>query len=122
MTLLNVVWHEVWVFFCKSKSGVSTNVLSKSNHTHGGGYNRIICIGESRIRLRFNLQKNNILCRGLFNRKPFRKSVFVVARSSSFTLLPDSPSVIAHGTTAGLNSKITHTSPSQRNTSYVTTP
>src|SRR6185436_11174103 len=43
----------------KSKSGVSTNVLSKSNHTHGGGggYNRIICIGKSRIRLRFNLRK-----------------------------------------------------------------
>ena len=33
----------------KSKSGVSTDVLSKSNHTHGGGYNRIICIGKSRI-------------------------------------------------------------------------
>ena len=41
----------------KSKNGVSTNVLSKSNHTHGGGYVRIICIGISRIRLRFNLQK-----------------------------------------------------------------
>ena len=56
----------------KSKSGVSTNVLSKSNHIHGGGYNRIICIGKSRIRLRFNLQKNDILCRGSFYEKPFR--------------------------------------------------
>jgi hypothetical protein len=26
----------------KIKNGVSTNVLSKSNHTHGGGINRII--------------------------------------------------------------------------------
>ena len=41
ITLLGVVWNKVWVFFCKSKSGVSTNVLSKSNHTHGGGINRI---------------------------------------------------------------------------------
>ena len=55
ITLLSVVWHEVWVFFCKSKNGVSTNVLSKFNHTHGGGYIRITCIGKSRIRLRFNL-------------------------------------------------------------------
>ena len=27
----------------KIKNGVSTNVLSKSNHTHGGGINRISC-------------------------------------------------------------------------------
>ena len=40
--LLSVVWHEVWVFFCKkNKSGVSTNVLSKFNHIHIGGINRI---------------------------------------------------------------------------------
>ena len=41
----------------KIKNGVSTYVLSKSNHTHGGGYIRRICIGESRIRLQFNMQK-----------------------------------------------------------------
>ena len=41
----------------KSKNGVSTNVLRKSNHTHGGGYIRIICIGKTRIRLRFNSRK-----------------------------------------------------------------
>ena len=29
----------------KIKSGVSTNVLSKSNHTHGGGINRVSCTG-----------------------------------------------------------------------------
>src|SRR6185312_15394128 len=106
----------------KSKSGVSTNVLSKSNHTHGGGYNRIICIDRSRVRLWFSLRKSDILCRGSFNRKPIQKTVFVVSRSSSFKLLPDSPSVVAHGTTAGHDSKITHASPTQRNTSYVTTP
>jgi len=55
----------------KSKSGVSTNVLSKSNHTHGGGYNRIICIGKSRIRLRFNLQKT-IFYAGVY----FKESLF----------------------------------------------
>jgi hypothetical protein len=36
-TLLVVFGDVVWVFHCKSKRGVSTNVLSKSNHTHGGG-------------------------------------------------------------------------------------
>ena len=41
MTLLNVVWYEVWVFLCKIKNEVSTNILSKSNHTHGGGINRV---------------------------------------------------------------------------------
>ena len=45
ITLLSVVWYEVWVF------------LSKSNHTHGGGYIRIVCTGKSRVRLRFSLQK-----------------------------------------------------------------
>src|SRR6185312_8748285 len=47
----------------KSKSGVSTNVLSKSNRTHGGGYIRIICTGKSRVRLRFNLQKTKFYAR-----------------------------------------------------------
>ena len=38
ITLFGVVWYEVWVFLCKkSKNEVSINVLSKSNHTHGGG-------------------------------------------------------------------------------------
>jgi hypothetical protein len=36
-TLFNVFRDVVGVFHCKSKNGVSTNVLSKSNHTHGGG-------------------------------------------------------------------------------------
>jgi hypothetical protein len=36
-TLLVVFGDVVWVFHCKSKNGVSTNVLSKSNHSHGGG-------------------------------------------------------------------------------------
>ena len=39
--LLDVVRYKVWIFFCKIKNGVSTNVLSKSNHTHGGGINII---------------------------------------------------------------------------------
>jgi len=40
-TLLNVFWNEVGVFLVKIKNGVSTDVLSKSNHIHGGGINRI---------------------------------------------------------------------------------
>ena len=39
--LLSVVRNEVWIFLVKIKNGVSTNVLSKSNHTHGDGINRI---------------------------------------------------------------------------------
>src|SRR6185312_14320765 len=41
----------------KSKNGVSTNVLSKSNHTHEGGYIIITCSDKTRIRLWFNLRK-----------------------------------------------------------------
>ena len=41
----------------KIKDGVSTNVLSKSNHTHGGGVTEYNAQGNSRIRLRFILQK-----------------------------------------------------------------
>ena len=55
ITLLSVVRYEVWSSSVKRKNGVSTNVLSKSNRTHGGGYIRITCTGKSRIRLRFNL-------------------------------------------------------------------
>ena len=33
--LLNVLGNKVWIFLCKIKQGVSTNVLSKSNRTHG---------------------------------------------------------------------------------------
>ena len=40
-SLLNVFGNEVWIFLCKIKNAVSTNVLRKSNHTHGGSINRI---------------------------------------------------------------------------------
>ena len=43
----------------KIKNGVSTNILSKSNHTHGGGITEYHAPGKSRIRLGFNLQKAN---------------------------------------------------------------
>ena len=35
-TLLDVVRNEVWSSSVKIKNGVSTNILSKSNHTHRG--------------------------------------------------------------------------------------
>ena len=51
----------------KIKQGVSTNILSKSNRTHGGGINRIHAQDESRIRLGFNLRKAGFnICKGLF--------------------------------------------------------
>ena len=41
----------------KIKNGVSTNVLSKSNHTHGGGITEYHAHGKSRIGLGFDLLK-----------------------------------------------------------------
>ena len=53
----------------KIKDGVSTNVLSKSNHTHGGGITEYHAQGNTRIRLRFTFAENNILCKGSFENK-----------------------------------------------------
>jgi hypothetical protein len=52
-TLLDVLGDVVWIFRCKSKNGVSTNVLSKSNHTHGGGIIEFNAQDIPRIRLWF---------------------------------------------------------------------
>ena len=41
----------------KIENGVSTNVLSKSNHTHGGGITEYHAHGTSTIRLGFDLRK-----------------------------------------------------------------
>ena len=56
-TLLDVLGNEVWVFLCK-KNGVNTNILSKSNHTHGGGITEYNAQGNSRIRLRFSFAES----------------------------------------------------------------
>ena len=42
----------------KKKDGVSINVLSKSNHTHGGGITEYHAQGNSRIRLRFTFAES----------------------------------------------------------------
>jgi hypothetical protein len=52
-TLLDVFGDVVGIFHCKSKNGVSTNVLSKSNHTHGGGITGLNAQDNPRIRLWF---------------------------------------------------------------------
>jgi hypothetical protein len=52
-TLLDVLGDVVWIFHCKSKNGVSTNVLSKSIHTRGGGIIEINAQVNPRIRLWF---------------------------------------------------------------------
>ena len=70
-TLLDVLGNEVQVFLCK-KNGVSTNVLSKSNHTHGAGITEYNAQGNSRIRLRFTFAESQILCKGSFERKHFQ--------------------------------------------------
>ncbi|PVH32123.1 hypothetical protein PAHAL_9G321500 [Panicum hallii] len=49
-TLLVVFGDVVRVFRCKSKNGVSTNVLSKSNHTHGGGITEFNAQDNPRMR------------------------------------------------------------------------
>jgi hypothetical protein len=56
-TLLDVFRDVVWVFHCKSKNGVSTNALSKSNHTRGGGIAEINAQVNPRIRLWFICEK-----------------------------------------------------------------
>ena len=57
-TLLNVLWNEVRSSSIKIKNGVSTNVLSKSNHTHGGGITEYNAQGKSRIRLGFTFAES----------------------------------------------------------------
>jgi hypothetical protein len=52
-TLLDVFGDVVWIFHCKSKNEVSTNVLSKPNHTCGGGITELNARDTPRIRLRF---------------------------------------------------------------------
>ena len=59
-------------FSVKIKDEVSTNVLSKSNHTHGGVSTEYNALGKSRIRLGFTLRNANFLCRGSFERKDFQ--------------------------------------------------
>jgi hypothetical protein len=58
-TLLDVFGDVVWIFHCKVKvrNGVSTNVLSKSNHTRGGDITEINAQVNPRIRLWFYLRK-----------------------------------------------------------------
>jgi hypothetical protein len=70
-TLLDVFGDVVGIFHCKSKNGVSTNVLSKSNHTSGGGYDRIKCTGYSKDRVMVLLRENSVLCKSSF--KTFSK-------------------------------------------------
>jgi hypothetical protein len=52
-TLLDVFGDVVGIFHCKSKNGVSTNVLSKSNHTHGGGIIELNAQDNPRVKLWF---------------------------------------------------------------------
>jgi hypothetical protein len=61
-TLLDVFGEVVGSSAVRIKSGVSTNVLSKSNHTHGGGggYNRNQCTGQSKDKVRVHLRKTQL--------------------------------------------------------------
>ena len=58
----------------KIKNGVSTNVLSKSNHTHGGVYTEYNVHDKSRIRLRFNLRKADFYARVHLKERIFKAS------------------------------------------------
>ena len=62
----------------KIKNGVSTNVLSKSNYTHGGGINRIHAQDKSRRRLGFKfLWKANFYVGVYFKEKGFSKAIIL---------------------------------------------
>jgi hypothetical protein len=52
-TQLDVFGDVVGIFHCKSKNGVSTNVLSKSNHPRGGVITELNAQDIPRIRLWF---------------------------------------------------------------------
>ena len=65
----------------KIKNGVSTNVLSKSNHTHGGGIKLIYAQDKSRIRLGFNLWKADFYARVLLKERIFKASFSSNTRS-----------------------------------------
>jgi hypothetical protein len=79
-TLLVVFGDVVWIFHCKSKNGVSTNVLSKSNHTHGGGITEFNAQDNPRIRLWFICGKLGYM-QG-FILKAFFKTSFPVSKST----------------------------------------
>jgi hypothetical protein len=106
-TLLNVFGDVIGVFHCKSKNGVSTNVLSKSNHTHGGGViSEVNAQDNPRIRLWFICGKTRLYAKAhlkYFQNSPLsiKEHMALIHTGSSLKLLPDSPSVVAHGTAAG---------------------
>jgi hypothetical protein len=52
-TLLDAFGDVIGIFHYKSKNGVSTNVLSKSNHTRGGVITELNAQDSPRIRLWF---------------------------------------------------------------------
>ena len=65
----------------KIKDGVSTNVLSKSNHTHEGGITEYSAQGNSRIRLRFTLRKTRFYA-GVHLKKSISKTSFLVPNNT----------------------------------------
>ena len=75
--LLNVFGTKSGSSSVKIKNGVSTNVLSKSNHTHGGGITEYHAHGKSRIRLWFNLRKANFYA-GVHLKEKIFKAIFLV--------------------------------------------
>ena len=60
----------------KIKKGVSTNILSKSNRTHGGGIDRIHAQDGSRIRLGFNVRKASFYA-WVYLKKIFLKAILL---------------------------------------------
>jgi hypothetical protein len=59
-TLLDIFGDVVGVFHCKSKNGVSTNVLSKFNHTHGGEITELYAQDNPRMVLGFICRKTRL--------------------------------------------------------------
>jgi hypothetical protein len=105
-TLLDVFGDVVGIFHYKSKNGVSTNVLSKSNHTRGGEITEINAQVNPRIRLWFHLRKTRLYAKvhlKHFQNKllNIKEHMVLVHTGSKIKLLPDSPSVVTHSTGAG---------------------
>ena len=78
--LVNILRNKLWIFLCKNWARVSTNVLSKSNHTHGEGINRIHAQGKSRRRLGFKFWRKANFYAGVYFETVFSLKPFFYSR------------------------------------------
>jgi hypothetical protein len=128
-TLLDIFGNVVGIFHCKSKNGVSTNVLSKSNHTRGGEITEINAQVNPRIRLWFYLWKTRLYAKVHLKRfqnklLSIKEHMVLVHTGSKFKTATGLP--VRRSTRHSCRTLPKQPTPVQpfpeRNSSYVTTP